>query len=209
MKKWGIDQPTREQLHQEKRAKIVAQAALFFSDSGYHGTTLADVASQLGVTKPALYYYFKDKQSLLYACTTSALERALEVFEALEVKQASDPLERIRRILLNYIMGVIEGNFQFSMFLELSALSHEHAQDIVALRDQFDERMRAEIALAIQSGHVQSHDPKMISFTLIGAVNWIAKWYKSEGPADLESVAQNVIDLAIGGIVSEPNIRSA
>lgn len=66
--RWGGDVAAPSRLAEQKRQAILHAAATLFNERGFQGTSLADVAERLGVTKQALYYYFKDKQTLLFAC---------------------------------------------------------------------------------------------------------------------------------------------
>jgi AcrR family transcriptional regulator len=47
-----------------KRNKILSVSLEMFMNNGYEGTSLADIADRIGFSKPAIYYYFDDKQSL-------------------------------------------------------------------------------------------------------------------------------------------------
>ena len=65
---WNDTVQTRDQQFNLKRTALLKEAARAFSSQGYHATSLDDVAKTLGVTKPALYYYVKNKQEILFEC---------------------------------------------------------------------------------------------------------------------------------------------
>ena len=65
---WNDTVQTRDQQFNLKRTALLKEAARAFSSQGYHATSLDDVAKTLGVTKPALYYYIKNKQEILFEC---------------------------------------------------------------------------------------------------------------------------------------------
>ncbi|PTA47668.1 TetR family transcriptional regulator [Micromonospora sp. RP3T] len=52
------------------RAKILELAQELFAERGYAGTSIADIARELGTSKAALYYHFKSKDELLGALIT-------------------------------------------------------------------------------------------------------------------------------------------
>ncbi len=56
------------------REKILREATKLFTERGYHGMALREVAEACGVTKPALYYHFRDKQTLFLAVLENYLE---------------------------------------------------------------------------------------------------------------------------------------
>ena len=64
-------------LHNE----ILEAARGLFIAQGYRGLSMREIASVLGVSKPALYYHFKDKEELFLAILTAYLEELGEVFQ--------------------------------------------------------------------------------------------------------------------------------
>ena len=50
---------------EEAKAKIIKAARTVFAKKGYHDATMDDVAKEVGVSKGALYSYFKSKEDLL------------------------------------------------------------------------------------------------------------------------------------------------
>src|SRR5690348_10617852 len=49
----------------DTRARIQQVAVELFSEHGYEGTSLREIAERLGVTKAALYYHFKSKEDII------------------------------------------------------------------------------------------------------------------------------------------------
>lgn len=55
------------------RERIQTEAARLFVASGYHGVSMREVAEAVGVTKPALYHHYSDKESLFLAILEAAV----------------------------------------------------------------------------------------------------------------------------------------
>jgi AcrR family transcriptional regulator len=53
---------------EERRVEILKTAAAAFRRRGYHGASVDEIASALEMTKGNLYYYFRNKEDILYAC---------------------------------------------------------------------------------------------------------------------------------------------
>ncbi|WP_221088296.1 TetR/AcrR family transcriptional regulator [Deinococcus aquaedulcis] len=67
------------------RARIQQEAARLFVQSGYHGVSMREVAEAVGVTKPALYHHYADKEALFLAMlegTLAGLSRLVQSAEA-------------------------------------------------------------------------------------------------------------------------------
>ena len=73
--------PTKADVHGIKRQEVLREAAASFNFKGYHGTSLTEIATNLGVTKAALYHYFPNKNSLLAACFEQAMDVAFASLE--------------------------------------------------------------------------------------------------------------------------------
>jgi hypothetical protein len=43
-------------------------------------------------------------------------------------------------------------------------------------------------------------DPKLVSFAVLGAVNWIPRWFKPEGPSTSEEIAERFADFLVSGL---------
>jgi hypothetical protein len=43
-------------------------------------------------------------------------------------------------------------------------------------------------------------DVKLLSFAILGAVNWIPRWYNPDGPAASQEIADRFADYLIGGL---------
>ncbi|HEY0521795.1 MAG TPA: TetR/AcrR family transcriptional regulator [Stellaceae bacterium] len=204
--RWGDRLPSQSELYDLKKAEIVRAATQFFSRSGYHGTSLVDVGVALGVTKQALYYYFKDKQTLLHACAVAAHQGTLDILAEENGRPTRNGREALARVLQRYAVHAANGHLQFIMFLDSGILRPEHLAEVLRLRDDFDAGIRRMIEAGIADGSLRPGNPKMMSFAVLGAVNWISRWYRPEGPLSIEEVAAAIVDFALQGIAtSEPS----
>ena len=86
---------------------MLRAAARTINRLGYHVATLDDVADELGVTKPALYYYAKSKDELLFACGQLALQE-LSVALDKSIEPGLSGLERLCRFFQLYAAVICE-----------------------------------------------------------------------------------------------------
>ena len=81
------------------RNAILDSARDLFSERGYHGTTLLDIAEVAGTGVSSLYSYFPSKIHLLYAVVEPWYKEGFKRLEA-RVETLTEPRERLRSILL-------------------------------------------------------------------------------------------------------------
>ena len=66
-----------QQRRSDRRIEILKSAAAAFRRRGYHGASVDEIASALEMTKGNLYYYFKNKEEILFACHDYSLDMLL------------------------------------------------------------------------------------------------------------------------------------
>jgi AcrR family transcriptional regulator len=79
-----------------RREEILQAAKELFLEQGYDQTTIRRIADRVGISAPALYLYFKDKEALMLALCDQTFGHLLEAIGELE-KTVADPRERVRR----------------------------------------------------------------------------------------------------------------
>src|ERR1700735_696765 len=85
----------------DARARILDSALELFSEHGFDGTTLQQIADRLGFTKAALYYHFRSKDDLLRALIAPAIADLDALLDAHE-QEADTPAQR-RHFVEDYI----------------------------------------------------------------------------------------------------------
>src|SRR5881394_1531339 len=84
------------------RVEILKSAAAAFRRLGYHGATVEEIAAALHMKKGNLYYYFKNKEEILFACHQYSLDRLTQLLE--EVSQSDlEPDEKLRRLIVAFV----------------------------------------------------------------------------------------------------------
>jgi AcrR family transcriptional regulator len=184
------------------RVEILKSAAAAFRRLGYHGATLEQIATALRMKKGNLYYYFRSKEDILFACHQYSVDRLLEVLDAVEHADMP-PDQKLRRLIVTFVETIIDDLHGTALFLDIKALGTRRLKLAVERRDQFDQGVRRVIQQGIDWGTFDARvDPKLMSFAMLGAVNWIPRWYSPEGPANSREIADRFADYLIAGLRS-------
>jgi len=181
------------------RVEILKSAAIAFRRLGYHGATVEQIAAALEMKKGNLYYYYRNKEEILLACHQYSLDRLLALLEEVE-RSGSSPDEKLRRLIVSFVHTILDELHGTALFLDLEALTPPHRKLVVARRDQFDHGMRRVIEEGVGTGVFGDIDAKLLSFAILGAVNWIPRWYQPTGPASSQEIADQFADYLIGGL---------
>ena len=79
-----------------RREEILQAAKELFLELGYEATTIRRIADRVGVSAPALYLYFQDKEQMMLALCDQTFGYLIESIKEIEAT-VSEPRERIRR----------------------------------------------------------------------------------------------------------------
>jgi len=181
-----------------RRREILRAALHAFRRKGYHLTTLEDIATHLGVRKTALYHYFPDKDSILHAChqeSLGELDRILR--EARRLRGAPVQLRHVIREHVRVMTDTLEGS---PLAFEVTALPPEHRDVVIAARDRYERALRRIIDRGIRSRAFRRMDSKIAVFAILGAINWIARWYDPKGTMKAAELGDAYADYLVGGL---------
>jgi len=182
-----------------RRLEILKSAAAAFRRRGYHGASVEEIARTLRMTKGSLYYYFRNKEAILFACHDYSLEVVLGLLDQVE-REHSAPDERLRRLITGFVHLIIDELHGTALTLELNALPRPLFNKVVARRDRFDRGLRRILQEGMDQGLFAPGDPKLLAFAVMGAINWISRWYDPKGDAGSEEIAKTFANYLVGGL---------
>ncbi len=188
-------------MNPERPLDILKSAAAAFRRHGYHGSSVGKIADALGMTKGSLYYHFKDKEAILLACHTYSLDALLALLADVEDSSAP-PDVKLERLVAGFVHTILDELHGTALFLDLDALGRRNLRQVVKRRDQFDRGMRRVIRDGIRQGVFAPVDPKLVSFAILGAVNWIPRWFKPTGRAHSDEIIRTYSSFFIQGLRS-------
>ena len=160
---------------------------------------MEDIARELRLTRGSLYYYFRDKEEILALCHTVALKAVLEAMKRVGASERP-PDEKLRRLVVEHVLIQVDKFHGTALALELDALRPASRSAVVAGRDRYDRGMRALIEDGIRTGLFRRVDPKLTAFAIVGAINWIGRWYRPGGGASPAELSQQFADLFLGAL---------
>src|SRR5437899_3692494 len=160
------------------RVDILKSAAAAFRRLGYHGASVEQIAAALAMKKGNLYYYFRNKEDILFGCHQYSLDRLLELLDEVE-RSGVRAEEKLRRLIVSFVHTILDELHGTALFLDLEALSPSHLKTIIARRDAFDRGVRRGLEDGVRAGTFAKNDPKMLAFAIFGSVYLIPRWFDS------------------------------
>jgi len=192
---------SRAEQRDMKREALLREAAAAFNRRGFHATSLEELADNLGVSKAALYYYFPNKQKLLLACFERVMDASWRAVVRAR-KEGRTGSEKLHLALRYYLQELIDEMSCCVVITEDSAILPEDREAHQAMRDRYENALRSLVREGIADGSIAACDPKLAVFTLLGAINWVPKWFSHDGAWTSEQIAFSMTELLVRGLAS-------
>lgn len=188
------------------RDDIQQAAALVFRREGYRGSTMQQIADEVGLHKTSLYHHITSKESLLASISQVAINHSLSEIEKIAADDTIDAGEKLRRAISMQVLEVAGHTDQVAVFtMYLSEISNEALRaEFVARRDRYGELIQGLVADCL-GVRPSSREAKMTSFGLLGMVNWMLNWYHHDGEFTAEELAERYADMALAAIGLRPS----
>jgi len=182
--------------------KVILQAAEgLIIRQGYHGLSMREIAEAVGVSKAALYYYFKDKEELFLALLDNCLDENEKLLEQAQV-QAHDCRGRIK-IFVRGILSQPPGQRALIRLAsqEMGLLSPPARQALYArYHSKFIDRLRAILQEGIESGELRPFDSSMMAWALLGMLYPYFYPAHSRDAPPPESVLDGLLEIYFQGV---------
>jgi AcrR family transcriptional regulator len=191
-----------ESRFEAQRDRLLKAAADCFNRKGYSGTSLKDVANKLGLTDPALYYYVRNKEELVYLCYVRAAEIGRKAMERATV-EGRNGLEQVRLYLRYHIEGMVGETGPIAIMSEIPSLKPGHRDEVLELSRKHSLNFEALLERGISDGSIADCNVRMTGNAIMGAINWIPKWYHGDERMALEIIGE-FPEILSRGLAAEP-----
>jgi len=183
-----------------RREEIIQIAARLFKEKGYHAATLQDIADELQLSKPALYYHIKSKEDVLCEICNRGISAAIEGLQAILASGAT-PQEKFRSILKNHIQVAMNHLEAMAVtYHEVPALPPEEYRRFAEQLVRYQSLIEGVYREGVESGVFRPIDPALAVNGVLGMVNWLYRWYDPNGAWSPEEISAVLVEIAEGGI---------
>jgi len=195
---WSFD---RNQQYKQKLELLLKTAASCFNQKGFSGTSLRDVAERLDITDAALYYYVKSKEELVFLC----YQRALDLGERAMRRAAQEGgtgLEKLKLYVRYQMEAMCGSDGPVAILSEIPSLKLAHRTHILERTRHDTKTVAGFIESGIHDGSIRVCNPVLTCAAVFGALNWVPKWYKSDGRYDAAESAETFVELVTRGVAA-------
>ena len=181
----------------DARRELILQAATrLFASQGYAQTTLDHIAKDMGVSKPFIYYYFRDKQELFEVISWQPV---MDCFSALDFA-ANDPRPAATKAVEG-LRGLIQATIQhhpasFFYYREPQVFRSEFIQAVKQHSHRFYDTLCPLLEQARADGALHFRETKITALAACSLPGFLYSWYQPDGRLTPSEVVDELTLLA-------------
>lgn len=183
-----------------RREEVLEAAAAVFLERGFEAATTRDIGERAGVLSGSLYHHFETKEEMLFELVRDVYDGVLAAVEALPPEGRA--AHRLRLVLENHVRHLIANLARTTLFLhEVRSLTEEHRRAVEAAEERYVGVVTGLLEEGRADGSLRSDlDPLLARMALLGAANWVYRWYRPGGARSPEAIATEIARILLDGV---------
>ena len=189
-----------ESLIINRKEQITETAAKLFRKNGYIGTTMRDLAAELGIEAASIYHHVKSKEELLETiCFDMANKFILNAKEVNDIYFNAE--EKLRLAIKLHIETITLNQNKSAVFLqEWRNLSEPNLSKFKMLRDQYENQFTTIIIDGENEDIFDFVDKKFAVLSILSTINFVNEWYNPQGKMNAAKIAEKLSNFILGGL---------
>jgi AcrR family transcriptional regulator len=192
-----------------RREQVLRAAVRVFSERGYRATSMNDLADAVGLSKPALYHYVRSKEDLLVQLYEQVMRESLRSVRA-TAEADREPVELLREVLIERVAYTCENRRLLQIFFEEeSELPRRLMTTVSAARSEYEDVVTQLVERCMKTGALElPTSPRIFVNTVLGAANWVYKWYNPRRPLKPRELGEQIADVLLAGVTVDQLISA-
>jgi AcrR family transcriptional regulator len=192
------------------RDGILEAAARLFSEKGFDGTSINDLAIEVGLSKATIYHYFPHKNQIYIDVIIGTLAALCEHVEKAIAREKSASDKFLAYAVSHADFFDTNLSAYTATTVGFGGLQHPpERRRAVALRDRHEGNLRSIISDGIKSGEFRFTDPRIATRVLLSSLNWMVRWYKPGGSRSASEFAREFAELLLAGMIHRESAAPA
>ena len=189
--------------------RILSAAVGLFSERGFAGTAIRDLAAAADIGSATLYAHFATKEHILAELLRIGYEHHLRVLNRALLEAGTEPADQLSALVRAHVSGHAEyPRLAIVVNHELDALGGDLAAPIVVLRREIRRVVTDVVMRGVERGDFRTAEPEL-AIIAIGSMGLrVANWWDADGPFSVERVAATYAEFALAVVDAADTPRS-
>ena len=192
----------------ERREQLIDISRVLFAERGFEGTSIEEIASRAGVSKPIVYEHFGGKEGLYAVVVDREVRHLLDMMRSsLTAGHPRELLEQAAFALLDYIEQAPDG---FRILVRDSPIGSETGSFVSIIGD-IASRVEYILEREFKQRGFDAKNAPMYAQMLVGMVGTTGQWWLDARKPGKDVVAAHLVNLAwhgLSGMEKTPQLRT-
>jgi AcrR family transcriptional regulator len=199
----------KQELSEFRKDQILQAATVVFARLGFHKARMDDIVKEAGLSKGAVYWYFKSKDEIITTILNRFMDRELENFQQISRGEGPIPI-RLMMMVKSLAKEIEEISDLMPIIYEFYAVAAREEAIRKTIHNyfrSFSTLLEEVIEVGIERGELRNVPPQDAAHTLVSMVEgcmliWILGAFNHEEP-DLEKMVESSLEFMLEGLVAE------
>lgn len=191
--------------YSNRRQEIAEAAVRVFNRLGYKGASLSAVATELGVDRATLYYYFSSKEQMFDETVRAVIEGNDELVRRIAASAIS-PNQKLRELVTSMMISYAANYPLLYIYIreDLSHVSDKRSTwsaEMRALNRSIEQSIIAIIEQGYSDGSFRRvGSARTVAYGILGMLNWTHRWYKPDRSEPADEIGRVFAELVLSGL---------
>lgn len=184
----------------DRKTEIHRAACRLFREHGYPGTSVRQIAEQVGILGGSLYTHMNSKDDLLWDILNDAADRFMKTLrDVCESKLGA--LQKLRAAILSHVAVITSDLDTAAVYtFEWRHLTDQRRKDFTQRRDEYEQMFRGLVDQSIRERFIGVESAASATLFILSALNWVSTWYRTDGPMTAEEVGRMLANYIFDGL---------
>jgi AcrR family transcriptional regulator len=190
----------RHDKYEKRLSSILKAASKVIARDGFEGASVRDVAAQARIGLSGIYYYFTNKDELLYALQSHTFSTLVNLLKD-RLKAAATPQDKLRAVIDNHFQFFVNNMDDLKVCVhEIESLSGKYYRSVLTIRREYYRLVRDVVA---ENTGKRKQSANVATLFLFGSLNWVYMWYDADKNSDIEELSNQFADVFLNGIKAD------
>nr|WP_258097218.1 TetR/AcrR family transcriptional regulator [Marinoscillum pacificum] len=187
-------------LSTSKRAQILLTCTRLFRKSGYAGTSMQDIANELGIKPASLYNHISSKQDILVELLSFGANLFVDGMKEIKSSKVNE-LQKLERLIALHLRITVEHTDLMALIaVEWRHLEGEGLREYLKLRNSYENDFRIILKGAMENGLIHAMDIEIAFFSILTTLKWFYSWYDKHSQLSMVDIEEYLKQLLLGGL---------
>ncbi|AGL00032.1 TetR/AcrR family transcriptional regulator [Desulfoscipio gibsoniae] len=184
-----------------RKEEIIKVATVLFSKNGYDNTSIRELAKACELSVAGLYYFFQNKEDILFNILNSSLDRLMQYVSS-AINKNDSPQTNIKRIIDHGVQCVMESKMEIGLLLKESPRLNPEQQVIIKNNErEVIHLIRNEISRLNDEGSLKNFNLTFLAFSIWSIISFSHNWFNPEGQLSTKGFVTETTELFFNGVL--------